>query len=52
LKGSTLWQKQTRVAAGTNSILLDRLANIPNGIYILQWFDGLKPQQVKLVVNH
>lgn len=52
LKGSTIWQKQTRVAAGTNSILLDQIANIPNGIYILQWFDGLKPQQVKLIVNH
>jgi hypothetical protein len=52
LKGSTIWQKQTRVSAGANSILLDQLANIPNGIYILQWFDGLKPQQVKLVVNH
>lgn len=52
LKGSAIWQKQTRVAAGNNSILLDQIANIPNGIYILQWFDGLKPQQVKLVVNH
>jgi hypothetical protein len=52
LKGSTVWQKQTRVAAGNNSILLDQIANIPNGIYILQWFDGLKPQQVKMVVNH
>jgi hypothetical protein len=52
LKGSTVWQKQTRVAVGANSIVLDQLANIPNGIYILQWFDGLKPQQVKLVVNH
>jgi len=52
LKGSAVWQKQTRVAAGANSILLDQLSNIPNGIYILQWFDGLKPQQVKLIVNH
>ncbi|HVU57221.1 MAG TPA: T9SS type A sorting domain-containing protein [Puia sp.] len=52
LKGSTVWQKQTRVAAGANAILLDQLENIPNGIYILQWFDGLKPQQVKLIVNH
>jgi len=24
----------------------------PNGLYLLQWFDGLTPQQVKLVVNH
>jgi hypothetical protein len=52
LRGATLWQKQTRVAAGSNSIILDQLANLPNGIYILQWFDALKPQQVKLMVNH
>jgi hypothetical protein len=52
LKGSTIWQKQTRVSPGTNSILLDQLGNIPSGIYILQWFDGLKPQQVKLMVSH
>jgi hypothetical protein len=52
MKGSTIWQKQVRVSAGANSIILDQLANIPNGIYILQCFDGLKPQQVRLVVNH
>jgi hypothetical protein len=52
LKGSQIWQKETRVSAGANSILLDQLGSIPNGIYLLQWFDGLKPQQVRLLVNH
>ncbi|MDO6433334.1 T9SS type A sorting domain-containing protein [Flavitalea sp. BT771] len=52
LKGSQVWQKQTRVSAGANAILLDQLGTIPNGIYLLQWFDGLKPQQLKLLVNH
>ena len=52
LKGSQLWTKQYTINAGANSILLDQLVNVPNGLYILQWFDGLKPQQVKLVVNH
>jgi len=52
LKGSRIWQKQVTVSAGANSILIDQLGSIPNGIYLLQWFDGLKPQQVKLLVNH
>ena len=52
LKGSSIWQKQVTVSAGANSILIDQLGSIPNGIYLLQWFDGLKPQQVKLLVNH
>jgi len=52
LKGSQIWQRQLRVSAGSNFILLDQLGSIPNGVYLLQWFDGLKPQQVKLIVNH
>ncbi len=52
MKGSEVWQKQYRISAGANSILLDQLSTFPNGLYILQWFDGLKPQQVKLMVNH
>jgi hypothetical protein len=52
LKGSQIWQKQLKVSAGSNSFVLDQLGTIPNGLYLLQWFDGLKPQQVKLIVNH
>lgn len=52
LKGSQLWQKQLRVSTGANSLVVDQLGAIPNGLYLLQWFDGLKPQQVKLIVNH
>ena len=52
MKGSQVWQKEARVSAGANAILLDQLGTIPNGIYLLQWFDGLKPQQLKLLVNH
>lgn len=52
LKGSQVWQRQMKVSAGSNSVVLDQLGSIPNGLYLLQWFDGLKPQQVKLIVNH
>jgi hypothetical protein len=52
LKGGEIWQKQLKVSTGANSIVVDQLGAIPNGLYLLQWFDGLKPQQVKLIVNH
>jgi len=52
LKGGEIWRKQLKVSTGANSIVVDQLGAIPNGLYLLQWFDGLKPQQVKLIVNH
>lgn len=52
LKGSQVWQKQLTISAGANSVVLDQLGSIPNGLYLLQWSDGRKPQQVKLIVNH
>jgi len=52
LKGSLLWQQQYQTNTGQNTILLDNFRMIPDGMYILQWFDGLKPEQVKLVINH
>jgi len=52
LKGSVIWQQQYQAHAGQNNISLDNIGTIPNGMYILQWFDGLRPEQVKLMVNH
>ena len=52
LKGSMVWQQQYQTNTGQNMIALDNFRTIPDGMYILQWFDGLKPEQVKLVVNH
>jgi hypothetical protein len=52
LAGSLLWQQQYRAGNGQNTVRIDRIGTLPNGVYILQWFDGLNPQQVKLMVNH
>ncbi len=52
LKGSVIWQHQHQAHAGQNNITIDNIRTIPNGMYILQFFDGLKPEQVKLLVNH
>jgi hypothetical protein len=52
LKGSVIWQQQYQAHVGQNNVTLDNIRTIPNGMYILQCFDGLKPEQVKLLVNH
>jgi hypothetical protein len=52
LKGSVVWQQLYQANAGQNTLQLDNIRTIPDGMYILQWFDGLKPEQVKLVVAH
>jgi len=52
MKGSLLWQQQYAASAGQNNVQVDCIRNIPPGTYILQWFDGLKPEQVKIIVNH
>jgi hypothetical protein len=52
MKGSLLWQQLYAASAGQNNVQVDCIRNIPPGTYILQWFDGLKPEQVKIMVNH
>jgi hypothetical protein len=50
-KGSLVRQQQYAASVGSNIIQLDNPGTLPNGIYILQWSDGLHPQQEKMVVN-
>jgi hypothetical protein len=52
LKGSMLWQQQYQAVAGANTVAVDGIRSVPDGLYILQWFDGLNPRQVKVMVRH
>ncbi len=52
MKGSLLWQQLYTAGAGQNNVQIDYIRYLPVGTYILQWFDGLKPEQVKVLVNH
>jgi len=52
LKGAIVWQKQQQANTGVNTLQIDKISVLPNGIYLLQWFDGLKPENVKILVNH
>jgi len=51
LKGSLIWQQQQTAAAGQNNVQIDYIRNLPAGVYILQWFDGLTPEQTKILVD-
>ena len=52
IRGSLLWQQLYTAHTGQNNVEVDNIRNIPTGTYILQWFDGLSSEQVKVMVTH
>ena len=52
LNGSLLWHVQYQANIGQNAVSIDNIRTLPNGIYILLWFDGIKPEEVKVIINH
>lgn len=52
MKGSLLWQQLYSASASQNNVQVDCIRNLAVGTYILQWFDGGRPEQVKVMVNH
>jgi hypothetical protein len=52
VRGSQLWSKQYEAQAGQNTVNIDCVNTLPDGVYILQWSDGLRPEIVKIVVRH
>jgi hypothetical protein len=52
MKGALIWQTEYQATAGMNSLQLSAVRGLSDGIYFLQWSDGLKPQTVKLLVKH
>ncbi|HXB08754.1 MAG TPA: T9SS type A sorting domain-containing protein [Puia sp.] len=52
LGGKDLWLRQYAAHRGANAVQLDCIQTLPDGIYLLQWFDRLQSQQVKFMVHH
>jgi hypothetical protein len=52
MKGDQLWMRQFEAQAGMNTVQIDAIQSLPEGVYLLQWSDGLKPQIVKVLVRH
>ncbi len=52
IRGNQLWTRQFEAQTGQNMVQIDCIPTLPEGVYILQWSDGLKPEIVKLLVRH
>ena len=52
LNGRQLWAQQYAASAGSNSVQIDCIRTLPEGVYILQWFNQLQVQQTKILVRH
>ncbi len=52
MKGGQLWSKQYEAQPGQNTVNIDCLNTLAEGVYILQWSDGLRPEIAKILVRH
>jgi hypothetical protein len=52
VRGCQLWSKQYEAQSGQNTVNIDCVNTLPDGVYMLQWSDGLRPEIVKIVVRH
>ena len=52
LRGSQMWSGQYEAQPGQNTVSIDRIRTLPEGIYMLQWSDGLTQKIQKIVVRH
>ncbi|HVS98724.1 MAG TPA: T9SS type A sorting domain-containing protein [Puia sp.] len=51
-QGSMLWERQYQASAGRNSLQIDKISSLPDGIYLLQSSDGLNLRVAKVFVQH
>jgi hypothetical protein len=52
ISGNSVWHKQCLAGTGMNTLPLDHLPELPNGIYVLQLFDGENDEKVKILIRH
>jgi hypothetical protein len=52
LSGTSLWANEYQASAGQNSLRIDRVSGLPEGLYLLQWFDGSASRTVKIFIQH
>jgi hypothetical protein len=52
LNGNSVWRKQYLAGTGMNTLQLEHLQDLPDGIYILQLYDGLNYEKVKMSIRH
>jgi len=52
ISGNVIWNRQYPATPGRNTVLLDRLQELPNGIYILELYNGANYDKLKMSIHH
>jgi hypothetical protein len=52
LSGRLVLNRPFQAAIGVNAVTVEGLGTLPEGMYLLQWFDGLKPWTSKVLIRH
>jgi len=52
MTGHSVWHKQFQAATGMNTLSLDHLQELPNGMYVLQLYDGENYEKIKMLIRH
>jgi len=52
LSGRLVLNRPFQANTGVNAVTMDGLGILPEGLYLLQWFDGLKPWTSKVMIRH
>lgn len=52
LTGNAVWKKQYQAGRGINTLQLDHLEKLPNGLYVLQLYNGENYEKVKMLIRH
>lgn len=52
VNGAVIWQKLVQANAGTNTIAVTNLTSVPNGLYFVQYNDGTKYVNIKMMIRH
>ncbi|MDO6432893.1 T9SS type A sorting domain-containing protein [Flavitalea sp. BT771] len=52
ITGNPVWSRQCQAGRGINTVQLDHVRELPNGIYVLQLYDGGNYEKIKMLIRH
>ncbi|MES1250169.1 MAG: T9SS type A sorting domain-containing protein, partial [Chitinophaga rupis] len=52
ISGHSVWHRQYQAGTGMNTLMLEHLQELPDGIYLLQLYDGKNYENIKMSIRH
>jgi len=52
ISGRVIWNRQYSATPGRNTVMLDHLQELPNGIYVLELYNGATFDKIKMSIHH